>query len=222
MQFSFENLFQTIGQMGLDAFQGLAQGFGQMVSNWVLTGDAGGNSLRKLFAGLLAQVAQVATTYAIMCLAAAAFATTGFGAVLMGGSPHQFLIAAAIFGGIAATAAIAGRAVAGSAFTQQKTTASSSFAAQTSSGSNSTANQTGGGSGQGGNYYSSHSDTNIREEDRLRTIGTQKPTEVVEHRIDLTQANGQRREFVIKTLKEDNRLKGDIREMIKTMVEAIV
>lgn len=107
---------QSLKSIGLDAFQSLASGFGQLVSNWVLYGDAGAGGLRKLTASILSNVAATATTYALMCLAAAALATTVFGGALMGGTPAQFLKAAALFGAVAIGTAVAGRAIAGDSF----------------------------------------------------------------------------------------------------------
>lgn len=109
----------SLKQAGLDAFGSLAQGFGQMVSSWVLYGNQGENSLKKMVAGVLANVAAMATTYAILSLAAAALATTVWGAALLGGTPAQFLKAAALFGAVAVSAAVGGRAVAGNSFSQQ-------------------------------------------------------------------------------------------------------
>lgn len=63
-------------------------------------------------------MAATATVYALMCLAAAALATTVFGGALMGGTPAQFLKAAALFGAVAVGTALAGRAVAGDSFSQ--------------------------------------------------------------------------------------------------------
>jgi hypothetical protein len=104
--------FSAIGA----AVNGLAQGIGNLVQNWVLMGNQAGVSVRKMVAAVLAGVAQQAATLAIMSLAYAALATTGVGAILLGGTPAQFLIAAALFGAVAAGAALIGRAVAGNEF----------------------------------------------------------------------------------------------------------
>ncbi len=118
MQFSFSQMFDTIGGIGLQAFSSLADGFGQMVGNWVLYGNTGGQTLQKLAAQIFSQVASVATSYAVISLGAAALATTAFGAVLLGGTPGQFLAAAAIFGGIALGSALIGRGIAGDSFSK--------------------------------------------------------------------------------------------------------
>lgn len=116
LQFSMSAVFTSLKDLALDAFGAIAQGFGQMVANWVLYGSQGESSLRKLTATILANVAQTATTYAIMCLAAAALSSTIFGAALLGGTPAQFLAAAALFGAVAVGTALLGRAVAGDSF----------------------------------------------------------------------------------------------------------
>ncbi len=193
-----------------------------MVANWVLTGDAGGQSLRKLFAGLLAQIAQVATTYAIMCLAAAALATTGFGAILVGGSPHQFLIAAGIFGAIAVTSAIAGRLIAGNPAASKQATAQSTNGISGSSsgtaGGQSGATGSSGGSRNGGAYYSSYGDQ-VKEHDvTANQPEERRAVEVVRHEINLTDYHGRRSEFVVDTIKTNVRHNGDLRQLFGQIV----
>ncbi len=141
LEFSMKQVFTSLADLGIQAFGQLAAGFGQMVSNWVLYGNAGEQGLKKLTATILAQVSATATTYALMCLAAAALATTVWGAALLGGTPAQFLQAAAIFGAAAVGTAIAGRALAGDSFNQSTT------AGATSGSSN--------GQSQGGDSYTS-------------------------------------------------------------------
>lgn len=115
---TMEGVLQHFGGIALDVFNQVGQAVGQMVANFVLMGSAG-TTFRKFVATILASVAQQAATLAVMCLAYAALATTVIGALLLGGTPHQFLIAAAMFGAVAAGAAIAGRLVAGDSFKQQ-------------------------------------------------------------------------------------------------------
>jgi hypothetical protein len=115
---TMQGVLQTFGGIALDVFNQVGQAVGQMVANFVLMGSAG-TSFRKFVATILASVAQQAATLAVMCLAYAALASTVIGAILLGGTPHQFLIAAAMFGAVAAGAAIAGRLVAGDSFKQQ-------------------------------------------------------------------------------------------------------
>lgn len=145
LEFSMKQVFTSLAEIGLNAFGQLAAGFGQLVSNWVLYGNAGEQGLRKMTASILANVAQTAATYALMCLAAAALATTVWGAALLGGTPAQFLQGAALFGAVAVGAAVAGRATAGDSFKK----ASSGNFGTASSGSR---------SGGGGGIFSSQSD----------------------------------------------------------------
>jgi tape measure domain-containing protein len=154
LQFSFSNTFKTIADLGMQAFGQLAAGFGQMIANWVLGTGQGESSLRKLTATILANVAQTAATYAIMCLAAAALASTVFGAALMGGTPAQFLAAAAIFGAVALGTALVGRAVAGDKF-KNKDAAQGAFNQQ------SAASTGGSRSGQSGGAFSGEEDLTI-------------------------------------------------------------
>ena len=146
LEFSMKQVFTSLAEMGINAFGQLAAGFGQLVSNWVLYGNAGEQGLRKMTASILANVAQTAATYALMCLAAAALATTVWGAALLGGTPAQFLQGAAIFGAVAVGAAVAGRATAGDSFKKA------------SSGNFGTASSSGNRSGNGGSVYSSQED----------------------------------------------------------------
>lgn len=146
LEFSMKQVFTSVAEIGINAFGQLAAGFGQMVSNWVLYGNAGEQGLRKMTASILANVAQTAATYALMCLAAAALATTVWGAALLGGTPAQFLQGAALFGAVAAGAAVAGRATAGDSFKKA------------SSGNFGTASSSGNRSGNGGSVYSSQED----------------------------------------------------------------
>jgi tape measure domain-containing protein len=106
-----------------EAFSGLGQAVGSVVESFVLYGSAG-TSVRKVTAQILAGVAQQAAVKAIFELAEgfAALALAFFGVPNAGPSASAHFTAAAIYGGIAGVAAIAGRAVAGNAF--QSTTAS--------------------------------------------------------------------------------------------------
>lgn len=116
----------------------LASGIGSLVQNWVLMGETGPAAFKKLVASTLASIAQQAATLAIMCLAYAALATTGIGAVLLGGSPEQFLIAAALFGAVAVGAALIGRAVAGDSFKPASTAGTGNPSGSTRPGDNTT------------------------------------------------------------------------------------
>jgi hypothetical protein len=145
---NMQGVMQTFGGIALDVLNQVSQGVGNMVANFVLMGSAG-TSFRKFVATILASVAQQAAVLAVMCLAYAALATTVIGAIMLGGSPHQFLIAAALFGAVAAGAAIAGRLVAGDSFKQQAA-GEKSFAQTAGAGASDDRNK--------GGVYSSQSD----------------------------------------------------------------
>lgn len=97
---------------------GLAQGVGNLVQQWVDLGTTGPNAFRKLVASVLAGVAAQAATLAIMELAYGIAALTPWGAAIYGPAPFHFK-AAALFGAVAVTAGLAGRAVAGNSFQQK-------------------------------------------------------------------------------------------------------
>jgi len=201
LKFSFTKMFETIANLGLEAFSQLAQGFGSMVSSWVLYGNTGGLTLRKLAAQILSNLAGIATQYAVMCLAAAAFATTAFGAALMGGTPAQFLAAAALFGAIAVGTALVGRAVAGDSFkANQAATASTSGAYGSSTRSGGTVGA-----------YSSRADGVITESRAAASAYTREPVDirltldsdgVLKVLRDNVQRNGMMRHLIIQTAGE--------------------
>lgn len=112
---------QTAALAGLEAlttaFSGLGQAVGQVVEAWVLYGKAG-QSIRQVTAQILAQVAAQAAVKAVFELAEgfAALALSFFGVPNAGPSAAAHFQAAAIYGSIAAVAAVAGRAIAGDSF----------------------------------------------------------------------------------------------------------
>lgn len=103
--------FQALKDIGTDAFQSLAQGVGDMVQAWVLYGTAGPNAMKKMVASVLAGVAAQSAVLAIFELAKG-FAALFFNPV----EAAAHFQAAAMFGGLALGAGIAGRAVAGDSF----------------------------------------------------------------------------------------------------------
>lgn len=206
-------LFAPIGDAISASFNKVAQAVGASVKAFVLFGSAGG-SFRKFAAELLASIAQMAAVQAVWNLAEgfAKLALAYFGHPTAGPSATQHFIAAAVYGGIAGVAAIAGRATAGNSFKQQSATGAG--------GNNGLAGGNGqqsNASGAAGGYYTTNpggeNGGGIREEGRR---GTQ---ETVRHEVDLTDSSGRKRQFLIQTLKDDFRSNGDIREMIKTFVE---
>jgi hypothetical protein len=118
---SFGDVAQVVMSAVGASIKGVSDGLGQLVENWVLTGETGAHAMRKLVAQTLASVASQAAVLAIMSLAYAALATTVVGSILLGGTPAQFLEAAALFGAVAVVAGLAGRAVAGNLFKQNGT-----------------------------------------------------------------------------------------------------
>jgi hypothetical protein len=113
----------TAAIAGIDAmataFDGLGQALGSVISAWVLYGEAG-QSVRQVTAQILAGVAQQAAVKAVFELAEgfAALALAFFGIPNAGPSASAHFTAAAIYGGIAGVAAIAGRGAAGNNFNQ--------------------------------------------------------------------------------------------------------
>lgn len=95
------------------AVNGLAQGIGSLVQNWVLMGSTGPNAMRKMVASVLAGVAAQAAVLAIFELA------KGFAMLFFNpAEAAAHFYAAALFGSLAVGTAVAGRAVAGNAFQQ--------------------------------------------------------------------------------------------------------
>ena len=109
-----ENALTSLGNIAGQVFSGIANGIGKMIESYVLLGNAGGQSLRKFAAQVLASVASQAAVLAIFELA------KGFAALFFNpGEAAAHFTAAALFGAIAGVAAIAGRAIAGNSFQQQ-------------------------------------------------------------------------------------------------------
>ncbi len=133
---------QAIGGMFLNAFEGMANALGSVVSQWVLMGTTGPAVMRKILASALASIAAEAAVRAIMELA------YGFAALFLNpGEAAAHFTAAALFGSVALGAGLAGRAVAGNAFKQQSQAATGSSAG-------STANSGQGSAGKAGVYSS--------------------------------------------------------------------
>jgi hypothetical protein len=98
-------------EIGMGAFSTLADGVGQMVSNYVLLGEVGPHALRKLLAATLAQIAQESAVKAIYW--------TAQGIVDLFWNPGRAaadFAGAALFASIAGVTAVAGRALAGDLF----------------------------------------------------------------------------------------------------------
>lgn len=115
---NLENTFKptlAVFQMMGNAVSSLAQGFGSLVEQMVLTGSAGPHAMRKLVASVLAGVAAQAATLAIMETAYGIAALTHWGRAIYG-DPVKHFKAAALFGAVAVTTGLIGRAVAGNTF----------------------------------------------------------------------------------------------------------
>lgn len=117
-----ESSMQWLSDLPLDILDQFANSIGQVVSNFILLGEAGPNAMRKLTAQILASVAAQAAVLAIKHLAFGIAALTPWGAIEYGPAAAQFK-AAALFGSIALGAGVAGRAVAGNAFKDQSSAA---------------------------------------------------------------------------------------------------
>jgi len=110
------------------AIQGVVQGLGGMIEAWVLTGTVGSNALRKLAAATLASFAAQSLVKAAFLVAegfgyaakasAAAAAGNIPSALLYSAAKVQAWKAAALYGLVGGAAAVAGRAIAGDAFSQ--------------------------------------------------------------------------------------------------------
>lgn len=97
----------NLGTIGSRAFGSLAAGLGEVVRNFVLTGQTGPAALRRVTAAVLAEVAQQAAVKAIFELAA------GFASLFLNpAEAAAHFQAAALYGSVAAVAGVAGRAVA--------------------------------------------------------------------------------------------------------------
>jgi len=104
----------TLGQIGMNAFKGIAEGIGSLIQNWVLLGNTGPNAMKKMVASVLAGVAAQSAVLAVFELA------KGFAALFFNpAEAAAHFHAAALFGSIAAVTAVAGRGVAGDSFSQQ-------------------------------------------------------------------------------------------------------
>jgi hypothetical protein len=106
--------WQSMGGVVMSAINGLLDGIGQLIQNWILMGSTAPGAMRKLVATVLAGVAAQAAILAIFETA------KGFAALFFNpAEAAAHFTAAALFGSIAVGTAIAGRAAAGDLFNQQ-------------------------------------------------------------------------------------------------------
>jgi hypothetical protein len=110
----------AIAGLMTDAFNGFANALGNVVEQWVLTGDTGPAVMKKMLATALASLAAEAAVRALWELA------LGFASLFFNpAEAAAHFTAAAIFGTIAGVAAVAGRAVAGDSFKNKSGSANS-------------------------------------------------------------------------------------------------
>ena len=122
---SMDDVMRQLGQTAGDVFMQMGQGLGQMLESWVLLGDQADISMKKMVASVLAGVASQAATLSIFHIAMGIAALTPWGRIMYG-NPILHFKAAAIWGGVAAGAALGGRALAGDGGGQGGGSASSS------------------------------------------------------------------------------------------------
>lgn len=116
----WHDAFELLKQKGMESFNGLAQGMGSMIQNFLTAGQAGAQSFASLAKAITASLAaqalveaamQVAHAFKEFALASASAAVFDVrGAVLHTAAAHAHLKAAAAFGlvgGVAAAAAVA-------------------------------------------------------------------------------------------------------------------
>lgn len=166
----------------------IASGVGQLVENFVLLGKVGPDAFRKVVAAALASVAARAAADAIYELAIGFAALTPWGAAIYGPAPLHFK-AAALLGSIALGAGVAGRVVAGGAFSE-------------SSG--------GGGGGSRSTASTGSGKPETREVDRRISGGDAQRVEVV-----LTLANGAH-QFIEGSVVDNWNSNGRIRTVVQT------
>lgn len=169
--------FDALKNIAGDALGQIANGVGNLVQNLVLMGTAGPHAMQKLVASVLAGVAAQAAVLAVMELAYGIAALTPWGLAIYG-NPIAHFKAAALFGGIALTTGLLGRAVAGDAF-QQQTNQATAGGSQAQSGS-----------GNGGTVYSSRPDaTATGTINRNRPVITLNIRSNDSHIVDVVRSN---------------------------------
>jgi ABC-type transporter Mla subunit MlaD len=109
---SMDDVMRQLGNTATDVFMQMGAGLGSMLESWVMLGSQAEISMQQMVAAVLGGVASQAATLAIFHLAMGIAALTPWGAAMYGPAPLHFK-AAAVWGGVAVGAAVAGRAVAG-------------------------------------------------------------------------------------------------------------
>jgi hypothetical protein len=106
-----KSAIQDLKDFGMDAFHGLASGFGDMVGAWASGANLGAHAMAKLVSSVLAGVAAQAATQAILFTAYGIAALTPWGAAIYGPAAPWFE-AAALMASVAAVSGVLGRAIA--------------------------------------------------------------------------------------------------------------
>jgi tape measure domain-containing protein len=161
------NVLNEVGQVLAQTFEQVASAVGSAVRSFVLFGSAGG-SFRKFAAEIIASLAATAAVQALYELA------QGFAMLALGwftNNPKYYksatdhFISAAVFGTIAGVAAVAGRAIAGDAFSRD---GGGGSASDSGSGSSRSSRDP---AAQGLGYSSFGEDAYIQEEGRNAPLG---------------------------------------------------
>jgi len=191
-------IFDNLKNIGVAAFDALANAVGNVVQNWVLMGTTGPNALRKMTAAVLAGVAAQAAVLAIFELA------KGFASLFWNPAEAAgHFKSAALFGAVAVASGVAGRLIAGNSFQKETTGA---FGTASGQGSSSGGSQS---SGQQGQPFSSKPDE-IRESGRNGPFTLQG-----EIKINLgLDSNG-----VLQVVKDDVNNNGPMRSLILRLAQ---
>jgi len=195
------DILNTLGGMLASTFGQVAQAVGNAVKSFVLFGSAGG-SFRKFAAEMIASIAQMSIVQAVFELAqgfamSALAWFTGNPAYAKSATEHY--IAAAVFGGIAGIAVVAGRGLSGNLFQQDKVSAAVGQQQ----------NQATGGSGNQGSAYSSRSDAAVM------ALGANNPSgrEVYKHEFLIKiQSNDH---YIADAIEHNVEHRGKIRKIIR-------
>ncbi|HEX7313303.1 MAG TPA: hypothetical protein VF297_05255 [Pyrinomonadaceae bacterium] len=191
----------NFGTIITSVFEAVGQAVGSAVKSFVLLGTAGGGA-RKWAAEVIAAVAQMAAVKSVFELAEgfAALARAFFGDPKAGAEAGAHFHAAAIYGSVAAIAAVAGRIVAGNAFKQ--------------GGAGALADG-GGGGGSSSGAGDSDRDRTIREG---RYGGAPDPNVVPQHQVPLGDLNikidlgdGHVEQKVVRIFKSNGSLRATLR-----------
>lgn len=194
--------FQTMGGIAGQALDGLAQGIGAAVQNWVLLGNQADFSMKKLVATVLAGVAAQAATQAVYFTAIGIAALTPWGAAIFGPAT-QWFIAAGMMASIALGAGLAGRAVAGNSFQNQGSSRAVGGASSGISAGGRSGNSSGG-------FYSGNEDSRTIEQGR-----NQLRPQVIILRVESNDSH------IVNVLQDNVNKNGRVRDLIVETVSSV-